>query len=289
MMEQRPPGDRGIVTLRVQGWMLPQPTAAGSSEQPPAVYLSDLLVKARVLLNKELFGEESTVTWDPSQVDLAADGFQFSRPAKQSFDAKIELHLVPWSDTAKRTATQKLESLTAMRRVGKLLPVRARRAGHRHTSPSVLNAQWPLIRAPRRQIVKQAYADLQTIVVAVWDYTLAMGLMRTDGEKNYIYCNEELKRIFGEEQGRFLVAELRARVEEALPTADSSTVVSLDYRVGVDEAEVRNLTPGELREGIPPSSDHAQSCFLHPCPCCYEYHGAPRLLWAPLPCDRQRR
>jgi hypothetical protein len=137
--------------------------------------------------------------------------------------------------------------------------------------------------------VKQAYADLQTIVVAVWDYTLAMGLMRTDGEKNYIYCNEELKRIFGEEQGRFLVAELRARVEEALPTADSSTVVSLDYRVGVDEAEVRNLTPGELREGIPPSSDHAQSCFLHPCPCCYEYHGAPRLLWAPLPCDRQRR
>eukprot|EP01047_Picozoa_sp_COSAG01_P045043 COSAG01_NODE_4122_length_5331_cov_11.476873_3_plen_195_part_00 len=132
-MEQRPPGDRGIVTLRVQGWMLPEPTAAGSSEQPPAVYLSDLLVKARVLLNKELFGEESTVTWDPSQVDLAADGFQFSRPAKQSFDAKIELHLVPWSDTAKRTATQKLESLTAMRRVGKLLPVRARRAPTRIT------------------------------------------------------------------------------------------------------------------------------------------------------------
>ena len=87
--------------------------------------------------------------------------------------------------------------------------------------------------------MKQAYADLQTIVVAVWDYTLAMGLMRTDGEKNYIYCNKELQDIFGEEELRFPVAELRKRVEATLPADDSSTVVSLDYRVGIDENEVR--------------------------------------------------
>lgn len=197
--------------LRVQGEVLPNPLSPEA--HPPK--MSTLLNKVCVHLDKEQFGTESVVVWEPTNFLTEFDGFQVRRDAKRDFQAKIELHLHPhlFPEQPRDVPGNSAQvGLSARFRTEQLQP-----------------------------IVDTPTATLGEVLSKLWEYINAQRLR--ERESNVVRNDAQLEKIFGVREMR--MHELRSRVLDLLTRADSDSndpaLVSIPYRICLRAAEAEEF------------------------------------------------